>query len=179
MCHKKLFRLLFRICFISSHLWHSCADPRDSRMKNARPRFPAIRIAMVRTSRRQISFWCWCSKGSLAFQEEPACNPFFFFFLLLSPLLPWVTSVSNVGPLEMGYFIHLEYKAKVSPADHMPSLHACTHVRTHAVPSVHPRTLAMQQRLTYGISLSMYTRMCMNVSAYVNAYVYETTSNLT
>lgn len=131
---------------------------------------------MVRTSRRQVSFWCWCSKGSLAFQESRRATLSFFFFFL-SPLLSWVTFVSNVGPLEVGYFIHLEYKAKVSPADHMPSLHACTHVyaHAHAVPSVHPRTLAVQQRLTYGMSLFMYARMCMCVGivcAYVSAYVY-------
>lgn len=76
----------------------------------------------------------------------------------------------------MGYFIHLEYKAKVSPADHMPSLHARTRVHAHtAVPSVHPRMLAVQ-RLTYGISLPMYARVCVCVvyiaRAYVSAYVY-------
>jgi len=85
MCHKKLFRLLFRICFIStSYLWHSCAEPTHRGIDPVFPLFESRR--MVRTSRRRISFWCWCSKGSLAFQEEPACNPFFFFFpLSLSP----------------------------------------------------------------------------------------------
>lgn len=77
--------------------------------------------------------------------------------------------MSNVGPLEVGYFIHLEYKAKVSPADHMPSLHARTRVHAHAVPSVHPRALTVQRRLTYGISLPMYVR----VYVYVCVYVYS------
>lgn len=133
---------------------------------------------MVRSSRRQVSFWCWCSKGSLAFQEDPACNPSFllFFPLFLSPLLPWVTFASNAEPLEVGYFIHLEYKAKVSPADHMPSLHARTRVHAHMVPFVHPRTLDMQQRLTYGICPCMRAYACVSVVyivwAYVGAYVY-------
>jgi len=121
---------------------------------------------------RQVSFWCWCSKGSLAFQEEPARNPSFSSSLSFSvpSLLQWVTSASNVGPLQVGYFIHLEYKAKVSPADHMPSLHARAHAYT--APSVHPRTLAMQ-RLTYVISLPMYAYVCTCVCVYVaNAYVY-------
>jgi len=86
--------------------------------------------------------------------------------------------VSNVGPLEVGYFIHLEYKATVSPADHMPSLRARTraHAHAHAVPSVHPRTVAVQQRLTYGISrcprMYVRVRVCV-VRAYVSAYMYE------
>lgn len=142
-------------------------SPRDSRMKNAR--IPFSRLFESRRSGPASAglLPMLMLEGIVSISGGAGMQPFLPSFLLFfpppllpSPLSSGVTSVSNAGPLEVGYFIHLEYKAKVSPADHMPSLHARTRVHAHMVPSVHPRTLDVQQRLTYGISLPMYARVC-------------------
>lgn len=88
--------------------------------------------------------------------------------------------MSNVGPLEVGYFIHLEYKAKVSPADHMPSLYG--RARTHGEPFVHPRALAVQAaaahiwyvvaRVTRRMCMCVRACVCVQRRAYASAYVY-------
>lgn len=79
--------------------------------------------------------------------------------------------MSNVGPLEVGYFIHLEYKAKVSPADHMPSHHARAHAHTHTRGALRPPThagRAAAAHIWWYVSLFTYA----TVRAHVRAYVY-------
>lgn len=177
--------LLFRSCFISTQSHLRCTVASDSfaatpALKNARPRFPAIRIATDGFRSFTFSHSLMLTlEGIVSISggahKQPFLFSFFFFYYLFSFPLPWITFVSNVGPLKVGYFIHLEYKAKVSPADHMPSLHARAHAYIRAYPSsTHARRPRSGSHMVY----FLYTRVRV-CTIRERIRVTATTSNLT